>query len=343
MNEIRVVCWGLGAMGSGIASVLNTKKGIRLVGAIDRASDKTGKDLGEIIGAERLGCKVEEIFDFTRQDADLLVLATSSFTRDIFPMVKEVVEAGINVVTIAEEMAYPWAQNPELAERIDGYARRNGVSVLGTGINPGFVLDTLILAMTGVCLEIEKIEASRVNDLSPFGPTVMRTQGVGITPEEFNEGVEKGTIVGHIGFPESLKMISDSLGWELDEIKETREPIISNIYRQTDYVKVEPGMVAGCNHIAYGIKDGEEVIVLKHPQQIRPEAEDIKTGDYIKISGDPGINLNIKPEILGGKGTQAIAVNMIPAVFEAEPGLLSMSKLPIPRFLPGKDRELDLH
>lgn len=334
MKDYKIVVWGLGAMGSGMARLITTKKGMKIVGAIDKDPEKIGRELGNIIGTEPLGIKVKDNFDFTVDDADLVILATSSFTKEVFPLIKEVVSEGLNVITIAEEMAYPGAQSPEIANKIDELAREKGVSVLGTGINPGFVLDTLILTLTGVCLDVKEIKASRINDLSPFGPTVMKTQGVGTTPEEFEEGLSDGSIVGHIGFQESINLIADSLGWNLDKIEEIRKPIISNTYRETPHVKVEPGMVAGCNHVAYGIKDGKKVITLEHPQQIHPEKEDIETGDYIKIIGDPDIDLNIKPEIPGGKGTQAIAVNMIPAVIEAESGLLSMKDLPLPKFAP---------
>jgi len=190
MSNIKVVSWGLGAMGSGVAKLVNSKKDMELVGAIDKDPEKIGKDLGEIIEEGNLGVDVVEEFDYSKDIADIVVIATSSFTETVFPMIKKSVEAGLNVVTIAEEMAYPQAQNPELAEKINKLAKENNVSVLGTGINPGFVLDTLILAMTGVCQDVEKIKASRINDLSPFGPTVMETQGVGTTPEEFEKGME---------------------------------------------------------------------------------------------------------------------------------------------------------
>ncbi len=152
-------------------------------------------------------------------------------------------------ICIAEEMAFPAQQQPKLAEQLDKLARDNGVTLLGTGINPGFVLDLMIISLTGACSDIEKIEAARVNDLSPFGPTVMKTQGVGTTVEEFNKGIEEETIVGHVGFPESMAMVAKAIGWELDEIKETKEPIVSNTHRKTKYVEVQPGMVAGCKHI----------------------------------------------------------------------------------------------
>jgi 4-hydroxy-tetrahydrodipicolinate reductase len=130
------------------------------------------------------------------------------------------------------------------------------------------------------------------------------------------------------------------LGLEVDEIKHIREPIISKTYRETPYVKVKPGMVAGCRHIAIGQHKGEPVIVLEHPQQIRPELENVETGDYVNIKGTPDVNLAIKPELPGGIGTIAIAVNMIPQVITAKPGLVTMKDLPVPTALIGDVREL---
>lgn len=252
---------------------------------------------------------------------------------DVYPEIVPILKNKINVITIAEEMSYPWVANRELAKSLDDIARANGVSILGTGVNPGFVLDALIITLTGVMKKIDRIYAKRVNDLSPYGPTVMKTQGVGTTLKEFEEGINNGEIVGHFGFPESINMIADALCWKVDKIIETREPIISNVLRKTKYVEVKPGMVAGCRHIAKGIINGEEKIILEHPQQVLPQLEGIEAGDYITIDGEPPINFVNKPEIQGGVATISIAVNMIPLVYDAKPGLLTMKDLPIPRFL----------
>lgn len=338
MGDIRVIVWGLGAMGGGIAKLLSEKKGIKIVGAIANRPEKSGKDLGEVIGLGKdtgviVSCDYESVIKDT--GADIVMLCTDSFIKKIFPQIKLIAESHKNCITIAEEMSYPAAADAEYAGMIDKTALENGVTILGTGVNPGFVLDTLILTLTGVCRRVDSIKASRINDLSPFGTTVMRTQGVGTTPEEFERGIKNGTIVGHIGFRESIPMIADALGIEIDEVVETREPIISNTCRETPYVKVEPGMVAGCRHTGYGMRDGKAVITLIHPQQIKPMTEDVETGDYINIEGDPDINMCIKPEIPGGIGTIAVAVNMIPLCLNSKPGLVTMSELPFPRAIMG--------
>lgn len=335
---IRVLAWGLGAMGSGIAKNLSEKEGIQLVGAIDRNEALIGKDLGTFLGKEEMGITIgndiEKKLDETYPD--VVVIATHSFVDVVFPQILKCIEKNVNVVTIAEEMAYPFESNPEQAEIIDKMARKHGVTVLGTGVNPGFVLDQLILNMTGACLKVNSIKAQRVNDLSPFGKTVMETQGVGTTVEQFNAGIADGSIVGHIGFQQSIQMIGDYMGWAIDRIEEEREPIVSKTSRETPVVKVEPGMVAGCRHIGRGYEGDELKIELIHPQQIHPEVEDVDTGDYIWIYGDPDISLAIKPEIPGGKGTMATASNMIPIVCDWDAGLFSMADMPIPVCLPDR-------
>jgi hypothetical protein len=174
-----------------------------------------------------------------------------------------------------------------------------------------------------------------VNDLSPYGISVMKGQGVGTTPEAFRQGVAEGTIVGHVGFPESIHMISEALGLGVDRIEESREPILSNVYRETPYVKVEPGMVAGCSHTGIGYCGDKEVIRLIHPQQIHPHMEGQDTGDYIDIYGTPEVHMAIKPEIAGGIATIGITVNMIPHIVAATPGMKRMIDLPVPAAMMG--------
>lgn len=330
---MKILQWGFGAMGSGMVKLLLERSNAEIVGVIDNNPALLGKDIGDILElGHKTGVLVTNDPAAALRDLkpELTLLATGSFVDEVFPQIKMILEAGSNCISTAEEMAYPWNVAPELSKEIDEIAKKNGVSVLGTGINPGFVLDLLVVLMTGTCGKVDHVYAARINDLSPFGPTVMRTQGVGTTPEEFADGVEKGTIVGHIGFEQSIAMIAAALGWKLDEIKQTKEAIVSKTHRESKYIKVEPGMVAGCRQRGYGIMNGKTVIEMDHPQQIQPEKENTETGDYIKIDGDVKINLSNKPEIPGGLGTINVCVNMIPQTVEGKPGLLTMLDLPVP-------------
>lgn len=345
MEKVRVGLWGFGAMGRGMAKMLLDKEGLEIVSVCDLDPNKTGKSIFDLLGLEK-GNRKDVLIEpdykkaFTEKCADVVLLATDSFVKNAFSKIEYILKQKINVISTAEEMAYPQAQSPEMAKDLDRIAKENGVSVLGTGINPGFVLDLLVLALTGTCEKVESIKAVRVNDLSPFGHAVMEEQGVGVTREVFEKGVAEGTIAGHVGFPESIRMITDGIGWNLDKIDQTREPIMSNVYRKSEYAEVQAGNVAGCRQCGYGYVDGELKIVMEHPQQILPHLEGIKTGDYVTIKGIPNIDLQITPEIPGGIGTIAMCVNSIPHIINARPGLKTMLDIPVPRAIMGDIRDM---
>jgi 4-hydroxy-tetrahydrodipicolinate reductase len=331
---IRVLQCGLGAMGSLMARIALEKRDLRLVGAVARRPELHGTDLGRYLNEPRArGVRIyPDIAAAARKTrADLVMTATGSLLAEERPIIEAAVDAGLDVVSIAEEMAYPAARDRRAAAKLDRRARRRKVTVLGTGINPGFVLDLLIIALTGVCRRVESIYAERINDLSPYGGMVMQTQGIGLTPEAFAAGLKRGTVLGHIGFQQSVAMIADALNLALDEVREERAPIIAAKQRRGEHVTVPPGMVAGCRHTARGLRRGRTVIELVHPQQIEPGAEGTQTRDRIVIKGEPGIELSVEPEMAGGVGTASIAVNMVPLVAAAAPGLVSMKDLPVPR------------
>ncbi|WP_130866631.1 2,4-diaminopentanoate dehydrogenase [Acidipropionibacterium timonense] len=336
-KKIRVVQWGLGAMGRGMAELIGTKEGLELVGAIDVNPALDGKDVGEVLGGAPIGVTVttdpSTVLDPAK--VDVVTIATTSWVADQLEDLRTILTAGINVVSIAEEMSCPEAQSPDIAQQIDELAKAHGVSAVGVGVNPGFVLDHLVVSLTAGSQQVTSIEARRVNDLAPYGETVLRTQGVGTTPEEFAAGVADGSIVGHVGFPESVRLISDALGLGVDSVEQHVEPIIAKVARQARDRVIEPGQVAGCNHTAVGRRGDEVVIRLIHPQQVDPAAEGTETGDYITINGVPSISMTIQPEIAGGKATAGICVNTIPRIFAATPGLKRVIDLPSPSALMG--------
>lgn len=345
-KNVKVAIWGFGAMGGGMAEVLLRKKGVDVVGVCDIHPDRVGKSMFEVLGVPK-GDRKDVVIkgDITKvikkESADVVLLCTDSFTAKTFDKIKLIVELGINVVSTAEEMSYPKAKEPKLAAKIDKLARANGVSVLGTGINPGLMMDLLAILMTGACTDVEYVKCERVNSLSPFGPAVMEEQGVGITLDQFNTQSAAGHLAGHVGFNESVNMICDAIGWKLDkDVEQTMAPIVSKVHRKTKYAEVLPGNVAGCTMKGYGYVDGKLAVEMIHPQQIEPELEGTDTGDYVIIKGTPNVNLSNKPEIPGGIGTIAMCINMIPHVINARPGLHTMIDLPVPRAIMGDMREL---
>ena len=344
MENVKVAIWGFGAMGSGIAKVLLGKKGVDIVGVCDIHPARVGKSIFELLGVER-GDRADvtvnpEIKEVVHDgNCDICVLATDSFTRKAFDKIKYIVSQKVNVVATAEEMSYPKAQEPELAAEMDRLAKENGVSILGTGINPGLMMDLLAVCLSGCMTDVEKVTCRRVNSLSPFGPAVMEEQGVGLTVEAFMKGVEDGTLAGHVGFAESVGMISEALGWKVEKFEQQMKPIVTSVDRKSPYGFAKAGDVAGVNMTGQGYVDGKVKIDMIHPQQIEPEMEGTHTGDYIVLEGTPKVNMSIQPEVDGGIGTIAMVVNMIPHVINARPGLKTMLDLPVPRAIMGDFRD----
>lgn len=344
-ENVKVIIWGFGAMGSGMARMLLEKKGVEIVGVAVRDNSSTlGHDMYEELGVEQ-GDRPTVKFDtvanvITPGKADVVLLCTDSFTKGAFDKIKLIVENKMNVVTTAEEMAYPKAQSPELTAEMDKLAKANGVTILGTGINPGHIMDSLVLMMTGCMSRVDHITSRRVNSLSPFGPTVMEEQGIGMEVEEFNAKKARGEMSGHVGFAESIQMIADGIGWKLDKFEQQMEPIVTDVDRKAPYGKAKAGQVAGVSMTAQGYVDGGIKIVMEHPQQIEPEQVGVTTGDYVIIEGVPPVNLLNTPEIEGGIGTIAMCVNMIPHVINARPGVKTMLDLPIPRAIMGDMRDM---
>ena len=342
-DGIRVLILGTGQMGSGIARLVHGKLGLELVGAFARRPERAGQDLGSLIGVGQnihipVSNDLAQIVEQTKPH--VAIQATCSRLGDALGEITILLRHQVNVISIAEEVAYPVCTSATIARELDVLATEKGVVLLGTGVNPGFVLDLLVIALSGVCSQIHSIKAKRVNDLSPYGPTVLDAQGVGLIPDTFSQGLKSGRVAGHFGFRESIAMIGNTLGWEIEHVEETREPIISRVRRTTPFVTVEPGQVAGCHHTAVAYCEGIPVITLVHPQQVCPHLEEIDTGDWIEIKGTPDLSLSGSPEIPGGMATIALAVNMIPRVLNAAPGLKSMADLPVPAAILGDARRL---
>ncbi len=343
MKNVQVILWGLGAMGGGIGKMLAKKQGVDIVGAID-IGDKIGKNLYDVVPGIVQGDRKDVIVG-TPEDvikpgsADIVVVCTNSFTKEVYDKLVFVMERGINVITSAEQMAYPKAQEPELTEKLDACAKKNGVTVLGTGINPGLIMDLLVILWTGASEEVNHITSRRVNSLSPFGPAVMEEQGIGITVDEFNQRKAAGTMAGHVGFAESVGMMCDALGWKLDKFEQDMEPIVTDVDRKSPYGFAKAGDVAGVAMKGWGTVDGEVKLEMDHPQQIEPEQVGVHTGDYVILDSVPPVNMSNNPEIEGGIGTMAMIMNCIPHVINAKPGLKTMIDIPVPHAIMGDFRD----
>jgi len=328
-NEIRVIIYGIGPIGERIAKVVLEKSGLKIVGAIDIAKDKVGRDLCDIIGIKnKSGVIVTDDPDslFAKIRADVALVATTSYVRTVYSQVVKCIEAGMDVISTCEELAYPWVKEPQLASEIDGLAKKHGVAVLSTGINPGYFMDTLPITLTGLCREVKSIVATRAITTGLRRSSFQMKIGTGMSPEEFRKKIEKGEITGHVGFIESVALTAAALGWKLDEVRELPpEPVIAEKEVKTTYTTVKPGQMLGYVAVAEGIKDGKPVITYK---LIMHAGVEEGYEEYI-IEGTPSFRVKMS-EFLGDWETAHIVVNMIPKVINAKPGLLTMKDLPLP-------------
>ncbi len=260
---------------------------------------------------------------FAGVGADVLLHSTGSSLAGVLPQLEGAIDAGLNVVSTCEELAFPAAQHPDLAAALDRRCRGRGVTVLGTGVNPGFVMDTLALTLSGVCQEVRAVRCQRVVDAAGRRQPLQAKIGAGLTREEFGRLVEAKQ-VRHVGLYESVAIIADGLGWTLDEVTETTAPVIAEERVTTAYFDVAPGRVAGVNQIGRGIVGGEEAITLSLQMYLGAK----ESRDAIQIDGTPGVDLVLRGGTHGDRATTALVVNAARRVVEAPPGIVTMKDLP---------------
>lgn len=324
-SEVKVVLLGVGQIGSEIAKLLLKKRGVKIVGAIDPSPEKVGRDLGDAIGiGEKMGIIIQKDVADLNVKADIAIHATTSFLDRAYPQIVELIKRGFNVISTCEELSYPYIVNEEIAREIDHLARERGVTVLGSGINPGFLMDTLVIALTVLCQDIKYILVERIIDASKRRLSFQRKIGAGLSTEEFNEKVGKGEITGHIGLKQSIAMIANSIGVKLSGIvEEPIKPVVAEEKVESSFITVKPGFVAGVSQKAYGLLSGQPFIMLIFKAYIGAAWE----CDSIFIEGIPTINQRITPCVHGDISTAAIIVNLIPKVINAPPGLKTMKDM----------------
>ena len=330
MRKVKIALYGVGAVGSLIAKFLLEKEGVDVVSAVDVAKDKVGKDLGEVLGLEKkLGIRVsaDANSQLSKTNPDIAIHATSSFLKDTYPQIASIIENNVNVVSTCEELVYPKTTGPKLAKILDTLAKKHDVTVLGTGINPGFLMDTLVITLTAPCQKIEKIKATRVMNAATRRLPFQKKVGAGLSIKEFQQKIDDKEITGHVGLEQSITMIADALVWRLDKVViEPAKPVVAKKDVESEYLKTKAGDVAGLQQKAEGIMKGREVIVLDFQAYVGAEEE----YDDITIMGVPNIRQKIQPCVHGDIGTIAMVVNAIPKVINAPAGLLTMRDLPVP-------------
>lgn len=332
---IRVTHYGLGPIGVGILRQVATRKGFKVAGGIDIDPAKVGKDLGEIAGLDRrLGVRVmgDPEAAIRKSKPDVVMLCTRSSLRAAMPQIETVLGLRVPIISTTEELAYPYRTHRPLARKIDALARKAKVAVVGTGVNPGFVMDSLPIMLTGACERVDAVRIDRVQDAGIRRLPFQQKIGAGLSIAQFEERVAAGT-VRHVGLTESIAMIADAMGWKVGKITDTIKPKVAESRVASEYLTVRAGQVCGLvqDGVGYG-EDGRPIITLHMEAYLgAPESYDAVT-----ITGDPNLTSRVQGGFHGDVVTASIAVNTIPKVLTAPPGLRTMRDLPLPSFFGGK-------
>ncbi len=331
---IRVMFYGLGPIGAAVARQVATRKGFSVVGGIDIDPAKVGKDLGDVVGLGRkLRVKVTNDVTRTIKQAkpDVVILCTSSALSKVLPQIEGVLKLKVPIVSTTEELSYPVGANRRLAKKIDELAKKAKVAVLGTGVNPGFVMDALPIMLSGVCERVDSVTVNRIQDASVRRLPFQQKIGSGLTREQFQKKVDDGS-VRHVGLAESVTMIADAFGWKLDKVTDAIKPVIAEKTVESEYLAVDPGYVCGIVQDGIGWKNGKPIITLHMEAYLgAPESY-----DSVLLEGSPRIEQKIAGGVHGDVATASITVNSIPKVLDAKPGLRTMRDAALPSFFGGK-------
>ncbi len=329
MSALRVLSVGLGPIGLEAARLVLARASLELVGAVDLDPAKAGRDLAELLGlGAETGIRVESDLGtaLERSRPEVALLCTGSTLPAVLEDVTRIVAAGAGVVSSCEELLWPALRHPELAERLDAAAREGGAAVLGTGVNPGFVLDFLPVVLSGVSRRVDRVRGVRILDAAARRLPLQKKVGAGLAVEEFRRLVAAGRL-GHVGMRESVALVGHALGFELDEVTQTVEPAVAERRIETAHFVVEPGQAAGIRNLGYGRSRGETRVELELEMYVG--APDPR--DEIFLEGDPPLHLKIEGGTPGDAATAAILVNSLPQVAAAPPGLKTVLDLPPPR------------
>jgi 2,4-diaminopentanoate dehydrogenase len=319
-EPIPVLCYGLGPIGLAIAGVLCDRPGVLVTGAVDIDPAKVGTDLGILLARQAPVATIAGEAG-QAQAGGVAVHATGSRLADVEPQLAGLLADGWNVLSTCEQLVYPQAADPAIAERLNAVALAHGRTLLGAGINPGFLLDALVLVLTGVCTVVRSVHVRRVVDTNARRIPLQRKAGVGMTKAEFVALAEAGRI-GHVGLRQSALLVAGRLGWQVDDYTEQIEPVIAETPVQTGLGRIAAGGVIGQRQQAGVISGGHQV--LRYDLQMSAAAP---ATDSIEIDGDPPLRQHIPGGINGDIGTAAVIANLVPVVASARPGLLTMAEI----------------
>ena len=320
---IHAALIGAGPLGINIYKYSLKRHDILITHVIDIEPSLTGKDMGTHAGLEPnvilISDKLSDI-----SNVNVAILATVSDLPRIGPQLLALIELGLPVVSTCEEMFFPWGSSKEWSETIDRAAKDKNVAVLGTGVNPGFLMDALPAMLTGVCEHVDRIEVRRYQDAQFRRIPFQKKIGAGLSYDEFEKRKNEGSL-RHVGLSESMHFIAHQLGWTLERTEDKAEPVVAERNIETESLKIMSGQVAGIRQTGTGIVNGQERIKLTFEASVG-ESESY---DEIEIFGTPHIRSRIIGGVHGDVATCSIILNACKSILKASPGLRTMADVPM--------------
>ncbi len=326
--KIKIAQFGLGPIGIETLKLAAIKPWVEVIGGIDIDPAKIGRDLGELTGEKRLkGSRVygslKELVKVAKPDV-IFHTAVSKFPA-AFAQIEPMAKLGISVSSSCEELLFPQLLQPKLAAKLDAICRKSGSRVVGTGVNPGFVMDVLPVFMTGVSRTVEEVHVQRVVNASTRREPLQRKIGSGWAPAEFRRRFQEGR-AGHAGLKESLALIAHALGWKIGPVTEVGNPVVAKNNIRTKFLEVKKGQTCGIHQYAEATVKGKVVLTL----DIKMYLDAKNPHDAVQIKGQPPLSVIVDGGVAGDHATVAAVVNAAPRLLTARPGLRLMTELAVP-------------
>ncbi len=327
MKKVKVAQFGLGPIGLESVALAAVQGWVELVGGVDVAADKAGRSMAEVTGNSAIGGKVHASIDalLAEVQPDIILHTASSSAAASLAQVRPALERGISVASTCEELIFPQLKTFDIAVQYDALCRQTGARVVATGVNPGFVMDLLPIVLTGVSRQVDSIYVERVVDAATRRKPLQAKIGSGRPPEEFRAAFKAGK-AGHAGFQQSLALLAHAMGWKLDAIHETCEPVVADAKLKTKYFEVQAGQTRGLHQRAIGIVQGDAKLVL----DLTMALGEANPHDTIVVRGRPDLHLTLNGGVAGDDATVAALINIVPRVLAAAPGIRFVTDLAAP-------------
>ena len=316
-SPLPVIIQGLGPIGRTIAKAALAQPALELVGAVDIADDLVDRPLADVVDGAPAGITIRRTVAQARLDAQaqggILLHATSSYLRNAAPQFEEALRQGLHVVSTCEELAFAQMRHPDIAAGLDVLARRGQLTIVGTGVNPGFLMDALPASLQSISHDIRSITVTRKQDPSRRRIPFQQKVGMGLSRAEWEAKRDAGGF-GHVGLEESARLLAYSLGWKLIDIDHQMEP-----------AGEAGGVVGGTLETLTGTTVDERAIHLHFEANANLEDE----YDQIQVDGTPPLDLKFAGGVFGDEATAAAVLRAAKVIPHTRRGIATVLDLPL--------------